>query len=178
MDITATSSEAPSRFRTLSQGGEKERLSADQQRRVEQLQERDREVRAHEAAHLSAAGGYATGGAQFSYSRGPDGRLYAIGGEVGIDTARVPDDPQATIAKAETIQRAALAPADPSEQDQHVAAQAATMATQARQELARQQAGDTERPAEGPQAWLQGRLRASGALPARHAQDLSLHWVA
>ena len=70
---------------------------------------------------------------------GPDGRRYAVGGEVAIDASRVPGDPQATIRKAQVIRRAALAPAAPSAQDQRVAAQATRMEQQARAELLRQQ---------------------------------------
>jgi len=109
---------------------------------LEQLKARDREVRAHEQAHLAAAGGLVRGGMAFSYQRGPDGRLYAIGGEVNIDTSMVAGDPQATLLKAQQIQRAALAPAQPSGQDRAVAAQAAQMAIEARLELARQVQGD------------------------------------
>lgn len=102
---------------------------------VQELVARDREVRTHEQAHLSAAGAHATSGASFTYERGPNGVLYATGGEVSIDSSPVPNDPQATIAKAEVIQRAALAPANPSAQDRSVAAQASQMETQARTEL-------------------------------------------
>jgi len=100
------------------------------------LQSRDREVRAHEAAHQAAAGNLSTGGASFSYQRGPDGRLYAIGGEVHIDTSAVSGDPKATLRKAETVIRATLAPARPSSQDRQVAARAVQMAAEARTELA------------------------------------------
>lgn len=106
---------------------------------VKELQARDTEVRAHEQAHLSAAGQYATGGATYSYQTGPDGQQYAIGGEVGIDVSAIPDDPQATIAKMEVVQRAAMAPAEPSGQDVRVAAQAAQTASAARAQLASQQ---------------------------------------
>lgn len=106
---------------------------------VKELQARDTEVRAHEQAHLSAAGKYATGGASFSFQTGPDGQQYAIGGEVGIDTSTIPDDPEATIAKMQTLQRAATAPAEPSGQDARVAAQAAQAASAARAEIASRQ---------------------------------------
>jgi hypothetical protein len=99
------------------------------------LKQRDAEVRAHEAAHLAAAGGIATGGATFDYQQGPDGVRYAIGGEVKIDTSSVPGDPAATLRKADTIRRAALAPAEPSGQDQQVAASASALAAQAQAEL-------------------------------------------
>lgn len=106
-------------------------------RQVQELADTDRRVRAHEAAHLAASGGLAHGGASFSTVRGPDGRVYAVGGEVSIDVSpgRTPEE---TIARAETVRRAALAPADPSSQDYRVAAQAAQMQAEAQRELARQ----------------------------------------
>ena len=109
-------------------------LSRAEQQVLDQLQARDREVRSHEAAHRRAGGSLVRGGS-YSYERGPDNRLYAIGGEVQIDTSPVPGDPQATLQKAEQIRRAALAPIDPSPQDRSVAAQAAIMANQARAEI-------------------------------------------
>jgi len=110
-------------------------LSEDAQREVTQLRDRDREVRAHEQAHLAAAGPYATGGPSYQYSTGPDGQRYAVGGEVGIDTSPIPDDPEATIRKAQVIRAAASAPADPSGQDRQVAAAAAKMEAEATQQL-------------------------------------------
>ena len=100
-----------------------------------ELKARDREVRAHEAAHSAAAGSLTTGGPQFTYQRGTDGRLYAVGGEVNIDTSAVAGDPQATIQKAQRIRAAALAPANPSAQDRSVATQATRLEAQARQEM-------------------------------------------
>lgn len=102
---------------------------------ISQLKARDTEVRAHEMAHLSAAGSYARGGMSFSYQTGPDGKQYAVGGEVGIDTSPVSGDPQATLQKAQVIQRAALAPAQPSGQDIKVAAAAQKMMIDARAEI-------------------------------------------
>jgi len=106
---------------------------------VAELQATDRNVRAHEAAHLAAAGGLATGAAEFTYATGPDGQRYAVGGEVNINVSQG-QTPEETLARAEQIQRAALAPADPSPQDLSVAAMAGQMAAQARQEIAQQQA--------------------------------------
>ena len=102
---------------------------------IRELSARDREVRAHEQAHKAAAGQLAQGAPTYSYQRGPNGQLYAVGGEVKIDTAPVSGDPEATLRKAEQIKRAALAPANPSAQDRAVAAQATQMATQARAEM-------------------------------------------
>ena len=112
-------------------------LSEADLQKIQVLQQRDREVRAHEMAHVAAGGSLVRGGASFTYEFGPDGQRYAIGGEVGIDTSpgRTPAE---TLAKAEQIRAAALAPADPSGQDRQVAAMATRMAMQASMELASQ----------------------------------------
>jgi hypothetical protein len=127
-----------------------DKLTADQQLMLEELRQRDRDVRAHEAAH-QAAGGSLTSGASFSYQTGPDGRAYAIGGEVGISlsTGRTPDE---TIAIARQIRAAALAPADPSGQDLRVASEAAALelqATMQKQQLAVQQQKNSATEARG-----------------------------
>jgi len=105
---------------------------------VQQLSSRDRDVRTHEQAHMAASGGLAQGGPSFQFTRGPDGRLYATGGEVNVDVAPVANDPQATIEKAQQIRRAALAPTNPSQADRAVAARAMAMANEARLELQRE----------------------------------------
>ena len=107
------------------------------QQQLAELRGRDREVRAHEQAHSSVGGSYA-GGPTYSFKRGPDGRAYAVGGEVSIDVSAIANDPAATLRKMEQVQRAALAPAEPSGQDRQVAAQAQVLAAQARIELAAQ----------------------------------------
>ncbi len=119
-------------------------LSKEQQQQVQQLKTRDREVRAHEQAHLAAAGPYSRGGASFDYQSGPDGQRYAVGGEVSIDSSPVRDDPEATIRKAQVIRAAAMAPASPSAQDRQVAAAAAKMEVRAQQELRRKQIEEQE----------------------------------
>ncbi len=105
-----------------------------EQKEVEQLKRRDREVKAHELAHKATAGLYAKGAASFNYKMGPDGKRYAVGGEVSIDISKEAD-PQKTLEKAQVIRRAALAPAEPSSQDRRIASQAAMMAAEARQEI-------------------------------------------
>jgi hypothetical protein len=105
--------------------------------RVQELQAVDTAVRAHEAAHLSAGGGVVTGGANFSYQRGPDGKMYAVGGEVPIDASEG-STPDETIQKAQRIRAAALAPSDPSPQDYKVAAMAIMMEQNARLEKMRE----------------------------------------
>ena len=102
---------------------------------IRKLAARDREVRQHELAHKSAAGSLA-GAISFDYQRGPDGKLYAVGGEVDIRTTPASSDPADVVAYAEQVIRAALAPAEPSSQDRQVAAQARVMLAEAQAELA------------------------------------------
>ena len=83
---------------------------------------------------MAAGAGLVTRGANYTYVIGPDGRRYATGGEVGIDTSPG-QTPQETIAKAQRIRAAAMAPAQPSGQDMQVAAQATQMQMQAQMEL-------------------------------------------
>jgi hypothetical protein len=109
-------------------------LGDDEKKTVEALKKRDMEVRRHEQQHIASGGGF-TGGANFEYEQGPDGKAYAVGGHVSIDASPVSGNPQATLAKAQIVQRAALAPADPSGQDRAVAAAAAQMAIEARKQI-------------------------------------------
>ena len=106
---------------------------------VGKLQSRDAHVRAHEAAYMAAGGAYVHGGASYSYEEGPDGKQYAVGGEVGIDMSPVPNDPRATIKKMETVRAAALAPSDPSAADLSVAGAATQIEAQAWSAIAGQQ---------------------------------------
>lgn len=98
-------------------------LSEEMQQVVDELRARDREVRDHEQAHARVGGEFA-GEPSYTYQTGPDGKQYAVGGEVPIDVSEVPGDPEATIAKMEVVKAAALAPAEPSSADKQVAAQA------------------------------------------------------
>lgn len=101
---------------------------------ISQLQHRDKEVRTHELAHASA-GGAATGSPSYTFEIGPDGKKYAVGGEVSVDLSSVSGDPQATIVKMQKVHAAALAPANPSTQDTRVAASAAQKILAAQSEL-------------------------------------------
>jgi hypothetical protein len=118
-------------------GKPEEGLTEEQEQQVRQLEKRDAEVRAHEQAHMAAAGAMAQGGPKYSYETGPDGKRYATGGEVNIvmKSGRTPEE---TIRNAQQVQAAALAPGDPSPTDQQTAAAAARMAQEARQQLAAQ----------------------------------------
>lgn len=116
-------------------------LDEAQLRELTELKARDREVRAHEAAH-KAVGGQHAGAISYDYQRGPDGARYAVGGEVSIDISPVQGDPEATIEKMRVVRAAAMAPAEPSSQDRAVAAEATQIMLQAQTDLYRQ-ASDT-----------------------------------
>ncbi|STQ90355.1 putative metalloprotease CJM1_0395 family protein [Iodobacter fluviatilis] len=111
-------------------------LSESELATVESMAKRDREVRQHEQAHLAVSGGLATSGASYSMETGPDGKQYAMGGEVKIDVGPG-NTPEETLSKARIIQAAALAPADPSGADRAIAAAAAAMAQNAQAEIAK-----------------------------------------
>ena len=115
--------------KSVSGGSDAEREAA-----VRELKRIEQEVIAHEAAH-QAAGGALTGAATYTYTQGPDGRRYITGGEVSIHVP-ASSDPEKTLRDMEQVQRAALAPGNPSGQDLSVAGKAAAAAAQARQELA------------------------------------------
>lgn len=117
-------------------------LTEEEKKEVQKLKQRDTEVHQHEQAHLSVAGRYARGGAKYTFTRGPDGRQYATGGEVSLDVSPT-RTPQGTITKAGVIKAAALAPAEPSSQDRAVAAAAGRMENEARAELAKQRIEDS-----------------------------------
>jgi hypothetical protein len=130
-----------------SQQADPKQLTPDEQRKVAELQKIDKAVHAHEAAHLAAAGGLAVSGASYSYVYGPDGKRYAVGGEVSIDTS-AESRAQANIDKGRRVRAAAMAPADPSPQDRAVASAGDQLVTLGRAELAaeqrQQQADDTQ----------------------------------
>jgi hypothetical protein len=110
-------------------------LTSEELRELTDMKQRDREVKAHEQAHIAAGGSYVTSGAKLEYEEGPDGKKYATSGEVSIDTSKVPGDPEATLRKMQTIRSAALAPATPSGQDRKVASQATRIENQSRMEI-------------------------------------------
>jgi hypothetical protein len=128
--------------RPVQETGPSSRLPPEEQSQLSELRQRDREVKAHELAHKSVGGRYVTGGS-FTYQTGPDGQRYAIGGEVTIDTSPG-TTPEENLHKAELIQRAAMAPADPSPQDYRVASQAAMMAAHARGEIAAEKSAELQ----------------------------------
>jgi SprA-related family len=146
VDPVAISAEAQEAFTGGEAGGGQagggEELSAEDQLVVQELRARDAEVRAHEQAH-AAAGGAKTSGASYTFETGPDGKRYAVDGEVSIQVSEG-RTPQETIRNAEQARRAALAPRSPSGQDRSVAAKASQMAANARAEATQEQAPEAE----------------------------------
>ncbi|MCB0343893.1 MAG: hypothetical protein KDD66_02185 [Bdellovibrionales bacterium] len=141
-------------------------LTDEEQLELEELKARDREVRTHEQAHLAALGPYKSGGPSYEYQTGPDGKQYAVGGEVPVDASPEPE-PEKTVTKMQTIQRAALAPAEPSSTDRAVAAKAAQLESQARAEIAQENSGESEDPVQGTTA----QEESTEAEPARRGPN-------
>jgi SprA-related family len=121
-----------------------DKVDSAEAKEVGRLRARDAEVRAHEQAHAATGGGYA-GAPSYGFERGPDGRNYAVSGEVQIDMSPIANDPEATIRKMQQVKRAALAPQDPSGADRAIAASADAAIVAARLELsATGSKGETE----------------------------------
>lgn len=155
-------------------------LSPEAQRQLRALQQRDAKVRAHEQAHLAAGGAHVTGGASYTYQKGPDGRQYAIGGQVSIDASAVPGDPEATKEKARQVRRAALAPGEPSGQDRQVAAKAASLEAQAAQDdqgdrLEEKQGLGAAFPVAGRSGGVAPSHPAVASTPAEAASTVRIH---
>ena len=104
-------------------------------RAVAKLEQIEREVIAHEAAHIAAAGRFG-GAVSYTYTMGPDGKRYITGGSVPISTPPT-GNPEEALANAQQLMRAATAPGDPSGQDLAVAARASAMAASARSKMLR-----------------------------------------
>lgn len=110
-------------------------LTEQERTQLKNLKRRDHQVRTHENAHIAAGSGLVRGGPTYETQTGPDGRDYAVGGHVSIDSSPA-STPEETITKAQMIRLAALAPPEPSGQDLAVAAKAARMEAQARRQIA------------------------------------------
>ena len=110
-------------------------LTTQEKAELTKLKAIDAKVRAHEAAHQS--GPAASGGASLTYSKGADGIMYAVAGEVPvrIDTG---SSPQETISNMQGVIATALAPADPSPQDLSIASKARVLLMKAQQEFAQE----------------------------------------
>ncbi len=131
-----TASSAEPKPDEAQQKQQQNRESREQQaleREIDSLMKRDTQVRSHEQAH-AAVGGIHAGQPAFEFEKGPDGKRYAVEGEVQIDVSVVNGDPLATMAKMKQVYAAAMAPVDPSMADIRVAAEAMRKYNQARED--------------------------------------------
>ncbi|MEA1914230.1 MAG: putative metalloprotease CJM1_0395 family protein [Campylobacterota bacterium] len=96
----------------------------DYQRVLDKFKSADANIRAHEQAH--AASGATKTPIQYNYQMGPDGKMYAVGGSVRLDTS-IPTDPKEAAFKLDQIANAASAPDAMSGADAHIATQANLM---------------------------------------------------
>jgi|GEM_PF-958052 len=136
-DASSSNTDSTNKKATATTGTQTQQLTPEQQRQIDQLQQTDQRVRAHEQAHIAAGRGVVTSGPNYTYTYGPDGKAYATGGEVGIDTS-AESKPQDNIDKGIRIQAAALAPRDPSATDYRVATIGGQIELKGRTELAEQ----------------------------------------
>lgn len=93
----------------------------DYERVVKRFEDADSQVRLHEQTH--AASSNLTSTPKYDYQVGPDGKLYATGGEVRIDTS-IPDDEKAAQVKLDEIEDTASAPNNLSSADAQISRQA------------------------------------------------------
>jgi len=93
-----------------------DRLSAEERAVVDRLRQRDSQVRQEEEAHAAVAGDLA-GPISYVYQRGPDGRLYAVGGSVPIKAQALSGDPEEAKRLGARMAAAAHAATNPSDAD-------------------------------------------------------------
>jgi len=105
-----------------------------EQRVIEQLKARDREVRQHEASHSTNPELVKIGAASFDYTIGPDGKAYATGGKVTLSTGGA-GTPEEALRKAEALKKAAMAPGEPSSKDFQAMNAAVAMEMEARNRI-------------------------------------------
>jgi hypothetical protein len=132
-------------------------LSAEEKRIVAELQQRDRAVRNEEERHAATAGQYA-GEPQYTYRRGPDGKLYAVEGKVPIRLNAVSGEDQEKALRR--VQAAAVSVQSPSSGDFAAVAGAAAS-------LAAQESGvgtsDAEKRQEAERAYRQAQKNAEAS---------------
>jgi hypothetical protein len=88
---------------------------------LDKFKQTDTNIRSHEQIHASI--GATTSPISYTYEKGPDGKMYAVGGKVTLDTS-LPDDPKAAAFKLDMLQKTASGPIDSSGADNTIASQA------------------------------------------------------
>ena len=97
-----------------------DRLRAAEKAALDELRQRDGQVRQEEKAHAAAAGALA-GAISYDYRAGPDGQLYAVSGKVPVSLPRQAATPEQLEAAAAQLAHAANAAVNPSAADMAIA---------------------------------------------------------
>ncbi|MEA3512530.1 MAG: putative metalloprotease CJM1_0395 family protein [Campylobacterota bacterium] len=87
---------------------------------LDKFKQKDSEVRSHEQVHASI--GATTTPISYNYQKGPDGKMYAVGGSVRMETS-IPTDPKEASFKLDKIADAATGSAEVSGADTTIAMQ-------------------------------------------------------
>ena len=93
----------------------------DYKRVLDKLKLSDSKIREHEQSHASL--GTTTSPISYNYQAGPDGKLYAVGGSVRLETS-IPDDPKQASYKLDRIAKASSGVNDLSGADAQITIQA------------------------------------------------------
>lgn len=133
---TTISSEAMELYKA--EQNKQEELTPQEKQELAKLKNTDAEVKRHENAHKAAAGGLRTSSPNYEYETGPDGKKYAVAGDVNISYQKS-SDPEVNLKNAQKLKAAALAPAEPSAQDRSVARKADMEIAKAKQEILEEQ---------------------------------------
>jgi hypothetical protein len=95
--------------------GNKKYDKNDYERVLQKFKQKDNEIRRHEASHSQILGQKVS----YKYQIGPDGKMYAVGGETVLDTS-LPQDPNNALNKIEQIKKAATASSSLSSADLYI----------------------------------------------------------
>lgn len=128
--------------------------SPDSESETQQMDHRSRKIVNHENKHSAVLrdSSYSADDAKprFVEQQGPDGRKYAVGGEVNTDLRPIPGNPDATEKKAESVYRSAIGDSDRSESDNEAARRAMFAAQEARRAKAMKRAESGDGSMESP----------------------------
>lgn len=114
-------------------------LSPEQQAKVSELQDRQKEVRLSDINKRLLAGPWVSSPSTFSFAPGPDGRNYVVEGHTPVNTAPIDGDPVSTLWKMKSIRHAMLHASPPPDRGEiQVAREAEQVALQAAAELRQQ----------------------------------------
>ena len=117
-------------------------LSSEEQQQLRDLERRDQQVRTRDMAFIAAAGG-AAGSYSVEYETGPDGRRYAVGADIKLDTSEGAT-PEQTLAKARALRAATMSARGESSTDASATAKAVRMEAEARAEIERERAAERQ----------------------------------